>query len=38
MSYRHAKKEFEPYFGADSGLNYIASGVAAEVNISCFAH
>ncbi|KAK9494119.1 mitochondrial carrier domain-containing protein [Lipomyces doorenjongii] len=31
VSYRHAKKVFAPYFGADSGLNYIASGVAAEI-------
>ncbi|KAK9361365.1 mitochondrial carrier domain-containing protein [Lipomyces starkeyi] len=34
VSYRHAKKEFAPYFGADSGLNYIASGVAAEITSS----
>ncbi|KAK9323977.1 mitochondrial carrier domain-containing protein [Lipomyces orientalis] len=34
VSYREAKKEFAPYLGADSGLNYVASGVAAEVTSS----
>ncbi|KAJ8101751.1 mitochondrial carrier domain-containing protein [Lipomyces tetrasporus] len=34
VSYRQAKKEFAPYLGADSGLNYVASGVAAEITSS----
>ncbi|KAK9365412.1 mitochondrial carrier domain-containing protein [Lipomyces kononenkoae] len=34
VSYRQAKHEFAPYLGTNSGLNYIASGVCAEITSS----